>query len=181
MSKANKDVKEAKRASAPCAEYVADIKASKDDAMTVYFNTPELQAVRTEIEEAERLEEEFEKQLKDREYAIFTADPTQPAEASPASPPAPTPTPTPTPAPASPVMTPAPPSDPALPITSLSPAPTEPVIVLTPAEPSTNDGVKTDYYDYERELHHAVNYEKELNDLQQQYNQLEEKARDLEQ
>ena len=74
-----------------------------------------------------------------------------------------------------------PPSDPAVPITSLSPAPTEPVIVLTPVAPATNDGVKTDYYDYERELHHTVNYEKELNDLQQQYNQLEEKARALDQ
>ena len=88
MSKASKDVKEAKRATAPCSQYVADIKASKDEAMTFYFNTPELQAIRTQIEEAERLEEEFEKQLKDREYAIVTADPSQPA-ATPASPPTP--------------------------------------------------------------------------------------------
>merc|ERR1719253_1479851 len=111
--------------------------------MTAYFNTPELQAVRTQIEEAERLEEEFEKQLKDREYAIFTADPNQPA-ATPASPLTPAPT------PVSP--TPQPSSDPAVPITSLSPAPTEPVLVLTPVAAATNDGVKTDFYDYEREL-----------------------------
>ena len=44
--------------------------------MTAYFNTPELQAVRKEIEEAEKKEEDLEKQLKDREYAIFTAPPT---------------------------------------------------------------------------------------------------------
>ena len=128
--------------------------------------------MRTQIEEAERLEEEFEKQLKDREYAIFTADPNQPA-ATPASPP--------TPAPTQVSPTPQPSSDPAVPITSLSPAPTEPVLVLTPVAAATNDGVKTDYYDYERELSHTVDYEKELNDLQQRYNQLEEKARDLDQ
>ena len=54
MSKANHDAKAAKKASAPCSQYVTDIAAAKDSAMNAYFNTPELQAIRKLIEDSEK-------------------------------------------------------------------------------------------------------------------------------
>ena len=37
-----KEVEQAKEATAPCSQYVADMKEAKEEAMKAYFSTPEL-------------------------------------------------------------------------------------------------------------------------------------------
>ena len=55
-----KELQQAKEQTSPCSQYVADMKAAKEEAMSTYFSTEELKMIRKQNEEAEQKEEELE-------------------------------------------------------------------------------------------------------------------------
>ena len=143
--------------------------------MDAYFSTPELKMIRQQIEEAERQEDELEKQQEAREYALAAPTPAPaPQPAAPATPPTPAAAPAPkSPSPAPPTPPPAAPAQ-----APPSPTPATPAASATPATVPKNDGV-IDYYPHYYEADgygaahghidhsygHLVDYEATLADL----------------